>query len=397
MSLNATPSSNRVHLSFFGCRNAGKSSLVNQVTGQKLSVVSDVPGTTTDPVSKAMEILPLGPVLIIDTPGYDDEGALGALRVEKTLQVLRHTDVAVLVVDGQTGPREADRALLELFRQREIPYLAVWNKCDLVPAPEGYFAASALEGTNIHLLRETLARLALPAESDRGLVRDLISAGDRVLLITPIDQSAPKGRMILPQQQVLRDILDVDAIAVVARETQIAAALQGLCAPPKLAVTDSQVFSLANREVPPEIPLTSFSILMARSKGILKDAVEGARALDALSPGDKVLISEGCTHHRQCEDIGAVKLPKWLRAHAGCDLEFHFTSGGEFPEDLTPFRLIIHCGGCMLNEREMRYRRRLAREQGVPMTNYGIAIAHMRGILARSIAMLPEVRAAECP
>lgn len=393
MSLNQTPSAQRVHIGFFGCRNAGKSSLVNAVTQQRLAVVSDVRGTTTDPVSRAMEILPLGPVVITDTPGYDDEGALGALRMEKTQQVLRRTDVAVLVIDGETGPREADEQLLRLFREREIPCLRVWNKADRFPAPEGMLAVSALEGTNIAQLREQIASLAQPQTPRLRLVGDLVGEGEVLMMITPIDASAPRGRMILPQQQVLRDALDAGAMVLTAREVEAARALEALKRPPRLVVTDSQAFALADALVPAAVPLTSFSILMARSKGLLRGAVEGARALDALREGDRVLICEGCTHHRQCEDIGTVKLPRLLQKHVGAQLRLSFTSGGEFPPSLEGYRVVIHCGGCMLNEREMRYRARAAAEQGVPMTNYGVAIAHMRGILARSVAMFSQLRA----
>ena len=391
MSLNATPSANRVHIGFFGCRNAGKSSVVNAVTGQELCIVSDTKGTTTDPVQKAMELLPLGPVVIIDTPGYDDEGYLGALRVRRTKQVLNKTDVAVLVVDASVGIRDFDAELLGQFIARKIPYCLVWNKCDTAEPPvnaEG-LRVIAKTGQGIHELKETIARLALKEGPEPVLVGDLIEPGDFVVLVTPIDESAPKGRLILPQQQVIRDILDHHALSVVVQDTELKETIVKLGVKPKMVITDSQVFRSAAADTPEDIPLTSFSILMARYKGLLEMAVHGAGAIKDLRDGDTVLISEGCTHHRQCEDIGTVKLPRMLRATTGKDIRFETSSGNEFPEDLSRFKLVIHCGGCMLPGREVLYRMKCAADQGVPITNYGIAIACMQGILKRSIAMFP--------
>ena len=391
MSLNATPSANRVHIGFFGCRNAGKSSVVNAVTGQELCIVSDTKGTTTDPVQKAMELLPLGPVVIIDTPGYDDEGDLGALRVRRTKQVLNKTDVAVLVVDAAVGIRDFDAELLGQFVARKIPYCLVWNKCDTAQPPanaEG-LRVSAKTGQGIHELKETIARLALKEGPEPVLVGDLIEPGDFVILVTPIDESAPKGRLILPQQQVIRDILDHHALSVVVQDTELKASIEKLGVKPRMVITDSQVFRSAAADTPEDIPLTSFSILMARYKGLLEMAVHGAGAIKDLQDGDTVLISEGCTHHRQCEDIGTVKLPRMLRATTGKDIRFETSSGNEFPEDLSRYKLVIHCGGCMLPGREVLYRMKCAADQGVPITNYGIAIACMQGILKRSIAMFP--------
>lgn len=397
MGLNSTPSSDRVHIGFFGRRNAGKSSVVNAVTGQDLAVVSDVRGTTTDPVSKAMELLPLGPVVIIDTPGMDDEGALGELRVKKARQVLNKTDVAVLVVDASVGMKEADRELLELIRDKEIPYTVVYNKADLLPnkpeAGQGEIYVSAVTGDNIYELKEKIAGLAVTDETKRRIVGDLIEPLDFVVLVIPIDKAAPKGRLILPQQQTIRDILEADAVAVTVKEDALAETLKKLGKKPKLVITDSQVFKRVNRETPKDLWMTSFSILFARYKGNLAAAVEGAAAMDRLEDGDQVLICEGCTHHRQCDDIGTVKIPRWVREYTGKDLHFSFTSGVEFPEDLSKYRLIVHCGGCMLNEREMKYRVKCAQDQKVPMTNYGILIAHTQGILKRSIEMFPDLAA----
>ena len=391
MSLNATPSANRVHIGFFGCRNAGKSSVVNAVTGQELCIVSDTKGTTTDPVQKAMELLPLGPVVIIDTPGYDDEGELGLLRVRRTKQVLNKTDVAVLVVDASVGLRSFDTELLALFEAKKIPYCLVYNKCDLAPAPAGTNAlcVSANTGMGIHELKETIARLALKEGPEPKLVSDLLAPGDLVVLVTPIDESAPKGRLILPQQQVIRDILDHHALSVVVQDTELVLTLQKLGTKPAMVITDSQVFKSAAADTPADIPLTSFSILMARYKGFLEMAVKGAAAIPSLQDGDLVLISEGCTHHRQCEDIGTVKLPRMLKKFTGKDIQFKTTSGNEFPENLADYKLVIHCGGCMLPAREMLYRMKCATDQNIPVTNYGIALAYMQGILERSIAMFP--------
>lgn len=399
MSLNDTPSGERVHIGFFGRRNAGKSSLVNAITGQELAVVSETRGTTTDPVRKAMELLPIGPVMIVDTPGFDDEGSLGEKRVRKTKQELNRTDVAVLVVDAREGMQPSDEELLAIFREKNVPHLTVWNKADLldtVPeATEREIWVSAKDGTNIHACKEALAALGSAAQTERALIADLLEPLDTVVLVIPIDKAAPKGRLILPQQQVLRDILDRGAIPICTRETELTETLSKLSAPPKLVITDSQVFDKVDAALPADVPLTSFSILMARYKGLLPAAVKGVRALNTLRDGDTVLISEGCTHHRQCDDIGTVKLPRWLKACTGKELSIETSSGRDFPEDLSRYALVIHCGGCMLNEREIRYRMQCAQDQGVPITNYGVFIAHFRGILDRSIAMLPDVLEAE--
>ena len=389
MSLNNTPSGERIHIGFFGRRNAGKSSLVNAVTGQELSVVSDVKGTTTDPVYKAMELLPLGAVEIIDTPGYDDKGMLGELRVKKTRQILAKTDIAVLVADISAEIGDCENELIGLFKEREIPYIIAYNKGDLSDREinsDNEITVSARNKKNIHELKEKIAALAEKTGNDRRIIGDLLSAGDVVVLVTPIDESAPKGRMILPQVQTLRDILDADAIAVFSKPEQLADTLEKLSALPKMVVTDSQVFGRVNEIVPESVTLTSFSILMARYKGFFETAVRGAAAIDSLSDGAKILISEGCTHHRQCGDIGSVKLPNMLKKYTGKNFEIALTSGRDFPEDLTEYSLVIHCGGCMLNEKEMTYRRRLAEMQGVPFTNYGTALAKFSGILERSIA-----------
>lgn len=401
MSLTTTPSGERIHISLFGCRNAGKSSLINALTGQKLAIVSDYKGTTTDPVSKAMELLPLGPVLLTDTPGLDDVGELGAMRMEKTWQVLGKTDIALLVVDASQGIRPEDRALLARLKEQKLPRLVVMNQCDRLPenAPrpslegEETLWVSAATGENIHELKEAIARLKPDAARERHIVADLLSPGDRVVLVTPIDESAPKGRLILPQQQTIRDILEAGAMAFVTRETELPQTLAALKEPPRMVITDSQAFAKVSKDVPETVPLTSFSILFARYKGSLEQAVRGVTALEGVNDGDKVLISEGCTHHRQCNDIGTVKLPGWIRKKTGKEPEFVFTSGGEFPQDLSPYRLIVHCGGCMLNEREMQSRNRRAKEQGVPMTNYGILIAYMTGILKRSVELFPDIAA----
>ena len=389
--LNETPKANRVHIGFFGCRNAGKSSVVNAVTGQELCIVSDTKGTTTDPVQKAMELLPLGPVVIIDTPGYDDEGELGMLRVRRTKQVLNKTDVAVLVVDAAVGLRDFDRELLSLFEAKQIPHCLVYNKCDLAEPPADGLHVSAATGAGIHELKETIARLSVKEGEEPKLVGDLISPGDFVVLVTPIDESAPKGRLILPQQQVIRDILDHHAMSIVVQDTELAETIARLGTKPRMVITDSQVFAKAAADTPADIPLTSFSILMARYKGLLETAVRGAAAIRSLQDGDKILISEGCTHHRQCEDIGTVKLPRLLRKVTGKEISFDTSSGSDFPEDLSPYALVIHCGGCMLPGREVLYRMKCAADQGVPMTNYGIALAHLQGILARSIAIFPDL------
>ena len=397
MSLNATPSGERVHIAFFGRRNAGKSSLVNAFTGQDLAIVSDVKGTTTDPVSKAMELLPLGPVQIIDTPGLDDEGELGTLRVQRTKLVLRKTDLAILVADATAPLGETEQALLDLCRARNIPWILVRSKADLLEAiPEAgadTIYVSAKTGYHIHELKELAARLALGTENRRPLVSDLLQPGDTAVLVVPIDKAAPKGRLILPQQQVIRDALEAGAAALVCRETELKTALQGLNAPPKLVVTDSQVFGKVAQIVPESVPLTSFSILMARCKGDLALTVAGAAAVRNLKDGDRVLIAEGCTHHRQCEDIGTVKIPRWLAESTGRTLQYDFCSGVEFPEDLTPYALVVHCGGCTLNPKEMAARQRLAVDQAVPITNYGVLIAAVHGILPRTLQPFPAIAA----
>ena len=406
MGMNETPSADRVHIGFFGRRNAGKSSIVNKVTGQELAVVSDVKGTTTDPVSKAMELLPMGPVVIIDTPGIDDEGHLGELRVRKAKQVLNRVDVAVLVVDATVGKTSVDEELIRIFKEKEIPYLVVYNKADLLKTKDGNrlssenklnqnaeqsIYASAATGQNIYELKERIASLAVTDELKLRLVGDLLEPSDFVILVVPIDKAAPKGRLILPQQQTIRDVLEAGAVAIVIKEDELSNTLENLGKKPKLVITDSQVFAKVSKETPEDIWLTSFSILFARFKGNLKAAAAGAAAIDRLKDGDKILISEGCTHHRQCDDIGTVKLPRWIRNYTGKDLEFEYSSGRDFPEDVTKYSLIVHCGGCMLNEREMRYRQKCALDQEIPITNYGIAIAYMQGILKRCVEMFPDV------
>ena len=392
MSLNATPSGERVHIGFFGRRNAGKSSVVNAVTNQQISVVSDVKGTTTDPVTKAMELLPLGPVMIVDTPGFDDEGALGEQRVLRTKQVLNRVDIAVLVVDATAGKTEADNQLCQIFRQKNIPYIIAYNKRDLVPDTEfeDGIAVSALENTNIDLLKETIARLSKSDKPEIPICRDLVNAGDLTVLVVPVDSAAPKGRLILPQQQTIRDLIDAGAVAVVARDSELKLTLEKLGKKPSIVITDSQVFGKVKDIVPQDIRLTSFSILMARHKGFLETAVKGAAAIENLRDGDRVLISEGCTHHRQCEDIGTVKLPRWLNSYTKKDIKIETSSGKGFPDDLSPYSLIIHCG--MLNEREVQYRRSFAEDSGVPFTNYGTAIAYMQGILPRTLSVFPQLQ-----
>lgn len=393
MGLNDTPQSERIHIGFFGRRNAGKSSVVNAVTNQQISVVSDVKGTTTDPVTKAMELLPLGPVVIIDTPGFDDEGALGEMRVKRTKQVLNRVDVAVLVVDGTVGKTGADNELIEIFTDKKIPYIVAYNKSDIseqTDCPDGV-AVSALDGTNIGLLKEKIAHLTKTDDTKKKICGDLVSEGDFVVLVVPIDSAAPKGRLILPQQQTIRDVLESGATAIVVRDTELKSTLESLGKKPKLVITDSQAFESVSKDVPEDIYLTSFSILLARYKGFLKSAVEGAAAIDRLKDGDRVLISEGCTHHRQCDDIGTVKLPRWLKNYTGKELVFETSSGKGFPDDLSPYSLVLHCGGCMLNEREVQYRRKFAEDSEVPFTNYGTAIAYMQGILKRSLQIIPDI------
>ena len=396
MGLNDTPGSERVHISFFGRRNAGKSSLVNAVTGQNLAVVSDVKGTTTDPVSKSMELLPLGPVLIIDTPGFDDEGELGELRVKKTKQVLNKTDIALLCVDGTEGITGCERELIRLFEEKEIPYLIVYNKADLLAdeemqvQTERTIFVSAKNQTNITELKELIGCMVQVRNERLKICGDLIEPGDFVVLVTPVDSAAPKGRMILPQQQTIRDVLEADGVAVVIREDRLKETLAGCAVKPKLVITDSQAFERVAKDTPDDILLTSFSILMARYKGFLRLAVQGAARISRLKDGDKILIAEGCTHHRQCADIGTVKLPRWLGEFTGKKLIFETCSGTEFKEELGQYALIIHCGGCMLNEREIRWRMKTAQDAGVPVTNYGTAIAYMKGILERSLRPLPD-------
>lgn len=403
MSLNSTPTADRIHIGIFGRRNAGKSSIINALTGQNLAIVSDVLGTTTDPVPKAMELLPLGPVVIIDTPGLDDTGELGSQRVRKAYQILNKTDIAVLVIDASTGMTEEDIRILYRIQKKEIPWVVVKNKVDLC----GFSGTSSLScggdagplhlnesnsievstvtGQNIHELKELIARQLPENASQKRIVGDLLSPADFVILVVPLDSAAPKGRLILPQQQTIRDILESGAVSIVVKETELKSTLASLGKAPRLVVTDSQAFANVSADTPKDIPLTSFSILFARYKGNLKAAVEGARILDNLKDGDHILICEGCTHHRQCEDIGTVKLPRWIDQYTGKMLTYSFVSGTEFPEDLSPYQLIIHCGGCTLNEREMQFRLRCAADQKVPMTNYGTAIAHINGILARSL------------
>lgn len=392
MSLNQTPSAERIHIGFFGKRNAGKSSLINAITGQNLAIVSDVKGTTTDPVLKSMELLPLGPVVLIDTPGLDDEGELGALRIQKACQMLNKTDIAVLVVDGSIGMTAEDQQILNRIQKKAIPYLIVYNKFDLgsdilsdTQPEQRKIAVSAKNGYQITELKERIAGLLPKEQFDKKIVGDLLAPLDFVVLVIPIDSAAPKGRLILPQQQTIRDILDAGAVSIVVKDTELKDALAKLPVKPKLVITDSQAFGNVAKDVPHDILLTSFSILFARYKGNLAAVASGAKMLDQLKDGDTVLICEGCTHHRQCDDIGSVKLPRWILEHTKKDFHFSFTSGTEFPDDLSGYRLIIHCGGCMLNEREMKYRMRCAKDQSVPMTNYGTAIAHMKGILERSL------------
>ena len=408
--MNETPSGERVHIGFFGRRNAGKSSVVNAVTGQDLAVVSEVKGTTTDPVTKSMEILPLGPVVVIDTPGFDDEGSLGELRVQKTRKILEKTDIAVLVVDSTDGLRGADAELAGLFREKGIPFIVAFNKSDIAEDSEdhnvseesagllgavakgsgGMLHVSALSNEGIDELKIRIAALK-PQQAEGRLIADKINEGDLILLVVPIDKAAPKGRLILPQQQTIRDILDTGATAVVVRDSELADTLEKLGdTKPALVVTDSQVFGKVDKIVPPDVPLTSFSILMARYKGLLDEAVKGVAAIKRLKDGDRVLIAEGCTHHRQCGDIGSVKIPAWLRDFTGADLVYETASGTGYPDDLTPYALVVHCGGCMLSEREVKNRASKTAAQGVPITNYGIMIAYVHGILKRSLGIFPE-------
>lgn len=394
--MNNIVSAERPHIAFFGLRNSGKSSLVNAVTGQSLSVVSDVKGTTTDIVKKAMELLPLGPVVIIDTPGIDDEGELGNLRVKVARRTLNYTDIAVLVVDANLGIQSMDNELISLFNDKKIPYIIAFNKSDLlseVPEKiENTIYVSAQNNINIYELKEMIANIIKQEENDKRIVSDLINPGDIVVLVVPIDSAAPKGRIILPQQQTIRDILDIGATAIVTRDSELKETLKNISKKPKLVITDSQVFEKVDKEVPQDILLTSFSILFARYKGNLEEAVVGAAQLDKLKDGDTVLIAEGCTHHKQCGDIGTQKLPNWIKKYTGKQINFEFTSGMEFPEDLSKYALVIHCGGCMLNEKEMQYRIRHSKDLHVPITNYGISIAQMHEILKRSIEVFPELK-----
>ena len=401
--LNSTASANRIHIAFFGCRNAGKSSIVNAVTGQDLSVVSDVRGTTTDPVTKAMELLPLGPVVIIDTPGFDDEGALGELRVRKAKQILNRADIAVLVVDGTVGMQKDDELLLELFREKEIPHLVVSNKADLVSeeadsgtlgpnfSDQPVIRTSALTGYGVTELKYRLGSLMPKEDPFHTVTKDLVKDGQTAVLVCPIDKAAPKGRLIMPQQMTIRSVLDAGGIALITRESELEQALAGLKEDPAIVITDSQVFGKVNALVPERIPLTSFSILMAEYKGFLESSVRAVSVISHLKDGDRVLMAEGCTHHRQCGDIGTVKIPAMLRRVSGADIQIETCSGRDFPEDLSPYTLIIHCGGCMITEREVRFRMKCAIDQGIPFTNYGIAIAQMNGILERSLRVFPNI------
>ena len=396
MSMNAAPSAERIHIGIFGKRNAGKSSVINALTGQNLAIVSEVLGTTTDPVQKAMELLPLGPVVMIDTPGIDDTGELGQERVRRAYRVLNKTDIALLVVDAETGMTAEDEKLLARIRDKRIPYLIVYNKADIAGAPildDHSVAVSAVTGEGIQDLKERIGRLKPEEDQEKRLVADLITPGDTVVMVVPIDASAPKGRLILPQQQVIRDTLESQAYSLVVKDTELAGALSILKEKPKLVITDSQVFGKVSKIVPKEVLLTSFSILMARYKGSLRPFLEGIRAFETLQDGDRILIAEACTHHRQCEDIGTVKLPKWIREFTGKEPVFETCSGTEFPLDLSPYHMVLHCGGCMINEREMKYRMNCALDQDIPITNYGMAIAYLHGILKRSLEPFPDLEA----
>ena len=405
MGMNQTPASERVHVSFFGKRNAGKSSIINAVTGQDLAIVSSVMGTTTDPVYKTMELLPLGPVMVIDTPGIDDEGELGALRVHKSYQVLNKTDIAILVIDSTAGKGEEELELIHRFHKKGIPYLIVYNKIDLLSTEKikdlamsvraGEVLVSASDGMNIQELKEKIASLKPEDTHKYPLIQDLIDPLDLVILVVPIDKAAPKGRLILPQQQTIRDILERGALSLVVRDTELKSTLdhflaQGVC--PKLVVTDSQAFARVSKAVPENITLTSFSILFSRYKGELETQLKGIAALSSIEDGDRILIAEGCTHHRQCGDIGTCKMPEWIRNYTGKKPVFEFTSGTEFPDDVSSYQMVVHCGGCMLNEREMKYRIACCQDQGVPITNYGILIAQVTGILKRSLGPFPEMQ-----
>ena len=389
--MNTTPKANRVHIGIFGRRNAGKSSIINAIAGQEIAIVSDVKGTTTDPVEKAMELLPIGPVVLIDTPGLDDEGEIGELRIKKAFQAMRKTDVAILVIDCTEGVKEEDEKIRNELEKRKIPYIIVFNKADLCEARNNDSSTayvSGKTGKNIDALKELIAGLIKEKKPEFPIVADLINPGDAVVLVVPIDSSAPKGRLILPQQQTIRDILDKGASAFVCRDSELASTLDMLATKPKLVITDSQVFKKVAEIVPEDMALTSFSILFARHKGDLGILTSGVEAIKDIKDGDRILIAEGCTHHRQCEDIGSVKIPKMLRAYCQKEIEIDFTSGGEFPEDISGYKMIIHCGGCMLNEREMKYRLREAQAKGVPIVNYGVLLAQLSGILERSLKPL---------
>lgn len=394
MDLNQTPSANRTHIAFFGMRNAGKSSLMNAVTGQNIAVVSEIKGTTTDPVLKSMELLPLGPVTVIDTAGLDDSGTLGRLRTEKTMQILRRTDIAVLVINAMYGMTSFDEEILNQINEQQIPYVLAYNKIDLKPdlkqqlsADERTVFVSAATGEGINELKEKLTHFA-KTKQEKFILKDIIAPKDTVVLVIPIDKAAPKGRLILPQQQVIRELLDIGATAVMTQDDNLADTLNNLKTEPRLVITDSQAFAKVNKIVPQEMELTSFSILFSRYKGNLKRQVSAVKILDTIKDGDKILIAEGCTHHRQCDDIGTVKLPNWIKKYTKADPQFIFTSGTEFPHDLSAYKLIIHCGGCMLNEREMQSRLKAAQKQHIPMSNYGTAIAYMNGILQRTVRPL---------
>ena len=402
MGLNSTPSSERVHIGIFGKRNAGKSSVINAITNQSLAIVSDIKGTTTDPVSKAMELLPLGPVMIIDTPGLDDVGELGKMRIQKSYQVLNKSDIGILVVDGTLGQTDEDKALINKFKEKNIPYIVVMNKLDLVREQQNIdeneinsksntIWVSSTTKENIYELKEMIAKQAPTDEPKFKIVGDLLNPSDFVVLVVPIDKAAPKGRLILPQQQTIRDILEANANAIVVKENELKNTLKNLGKKPKLVITDSQVFSKVSTDTPKDILLTSFSILFSRYKGDLKETVKGVKTLENLKDNDTILISEGCTHHRQCDDIGTVKIPKWITKYTNKKINFEFTSGTEFPYDLSKYKMIIHCGGCTLNEREMKYRVKCAQDQNIPFTNYGILIAYTQGILKRTLEPFSDI------
>ena len=402
MGLNSTPSSERVHIGIFGKRNAGKSSVINAITNQSLAIVSDIKGTTTDPVSKAMELLPLGPVMIIDTPGLDDVGELGKMRIQKSYQVLNKSDIGILVIDGTFGQTDEDKALINKFKEKNIPYIVVMNKLDLVREQQNIdeneinsnpntIWVSSTTKENIYELKEMIAKQAPTDEPKFKIVGDLLNPSDFVVLVVPIDKAAPKGRLILPQQQTIRDILEANAIAIVVKENELKNTLENLGKKPKLVITDSQVFSKVSTDTPKDILLTSFSILFARYKGDLKETVKGVKALENLKDNDTILISEGCTHHRQCDDIGTVKIPKWITKYTNKKINFEFSTGREFPYDLSKYKMIVHCGGCTLNEREMKYRVKCAQDQNIPFTNYGILIAYTQGILKRTLEPFSDI------